>query len=178
MALALLGTVTLALGLWLFAQPGWRRGAALACLALAIGLGSMRGLDDDTSGSKDAPGKLAWSDQRVATLRNEGKPVFVDVTADWCITCKANQATVLSTDELSEAFATSGVVYMVADWTNYDPEIAGLLERHERTGIPLYLMYPADPDAEPRILPQLLTRGAVLDAIAEVSNPTSLVSTN
>ena len=178
MALALSGAVTLALGLWLFGQQGWRRGTAVACFALAVVLGSMRGLDANTDSSKSASGKLAWSDRGVATLRSEGKPVFVDVTADWCLTCKANQATVLSTDELAEAFAASGVVYMVADWTNYDPDIAELLERHGRTGIPLYLMYPADPGVEPRILPQLLTRAAVLDAIAEVSNRTTLTSTN
>ena len=121
---------------------------------------------------------MAWSDHGVETLRSEGKPVFVDVTADWCITCKANQATVLSTNALTEAFNNSGVVYMIADWTNYDPDIAKLLERHGRTGIPLYLMYPADTDAEPLILPQLLTRGVVLDAISAVSNHTALVSAN
>ena len=178
MALALSGAVTLALGLWLFGQQGWRRGAAMACFAVAFGLGSMRGLDANTDDIKSISGKLVWSDDGVATLRSEGKPVFLDVTADWCITCKANQATVLSTDELAEAFAASGVVYMVADWTNYDPEIARLLERHGRTGIPLYLMYPADPGLDPLILPQILTRGAVLEAIAEVSNDTSLVFTN
>ena len=62
----------------------------------------------------------------------------------------------------TEAFASSGVVYMVADWTNYDAGIAAFLKRHGRTGIPLYLLYPADPDAPPQVLPQILTAELVL----------------
>ena len=137
MALALAGAVMLALGLWLFGQQGWRRGVALACLALAVGLGSMRGPDVNMGVDSGVSDKVTWSDHGVETLRSEGKPVFVDVTADWCITCTANQATVLSTNALTEAFNNSGVVYMIADWTNYDPDIAKLLERHGRTGIPV-----------------------------------------
>ena len=169
MASALTGALMLALALWVWNRQLWRRSVAIACIAAAVVLGSMRGLDPDNATSGPIGDKVAWSDHGVATLRSDGKPVFVDVTADWCITCKANEATVLFTDEITQAFADSGVVYMIADWTNYDPEIAALLERYGRTGIPLYLMYPADPAAEPLILPQLLTRNTVLDAIAAVS---------
>ena len=102
-------------------------------------------------------------------LRGAGQPVFVDVTADWCITCLANETTVLLTDEMTDAFAAHGVAYMVADWTNYNAEIANFLKQHGRTGIPLYLMYPADPGKQPLILPQLLTKGTVLDALRAVS---------
>jgi thiol:disulfide interchange protein DsbD len=94
----------------------------------------------------------------------------VDVTADWCITCIANEAAVLHTDEISAAFAAHGVAYMIADWTNYNAAIAALLERHGRTGIPLYLMYPADSSREPLILPQILTKNTVLDALRSVSD--------
>jgi len=168
MASVLSGALLLALGLWLWDQRHWRRGMALACLAGAVALGSVRGLDSPAT-TGGAAGKVAWSDHGVAALRRDGNPVFVDVTADWCITCKANEAAVLLTDELTRAFDTHGVIYMVADWTHRDPDIAALLERHGRTGIPLYLMYPADPAREPLLLPQILTRKTVLDAIATVS---------
>jgi thiol:disulfide interchange protein DsbD len=170
MATALSGALLLALGLWIWNHNHWRRGLAVACLAGAVGLGSMRGLDPARAGVAGAEGgKLAWSDQIVAELRRDGRPVFVDVTADWCITCKANEAAVLLTEDVSRAFDDHGVVYMVADWTNHDARIAALLERHGRTGIPLYLMYPADTRLEPLILPQLLTRKTVLEALKTVS---------
>jgi thiol:disulfide interchange protein DsbD len=95
--------------------------------------------------------------------------VFVDVTADWCITCIANEQAVLYTQEITQAFARENVVYVVADWTNYNAEIARFLERHGRSGIPLYLMYPADPGSEPLILPQLLSKDAVLQALEAIS---------
>lgn len=171
MSVALCGALMLALGLWLWDQRRWRKAMALASIAAAVGLGSMSGLDGDGNNSTDAvaAGKVAWSDAQVETLRNSGKPVFVDVTADWCITCKANEAAVLFTDDVSQAFVDHGVVYMVADWTNHNAEIAALLKRYQRNGIPLYLMYPADPAQEPLILPQILTKGSVIDALEAVS---------
>ena len=169
MASALAGALLLALGLWLWDCRHWRRAVALACMLGAIGLGGVRG-PDATAGSAGAGGaRVTWSEHGVEALRRQGSPVFVDVTADWCITCKANEATVLFTDEVTAAFAAAGVVYMVADWTNHDAQIAALLQRYGRTGIPLYLMYPADPAQEALILPQLLTRRTMLDAIATVA---------
>ena len=121
---------------------------------------------------------MPWSQQAVADLRAAGTPVFVDVTADWCITCLANESAVLLTEDMTAAFAAHGVVYMVADWTNYDPDIAALLRQHRRTGIPLYLMYPADPAAEPLLLPQILTHGTVLDALRAVATQTPGIAAN
>ena len=179
MTTALAGALMLALGLWLWDQRRLRQGMALACVIAAVALGSVRGIDSVGRANAALPAdKVAWSDHGVATLRAEGKPVFVDVTADWCITCKANEAAVLLTDELTEAFASSGVVYMIADWTNHNAEIAALLQRHGRNGIPLYLMYPADPGAKPLILPQILTKQIVLDAIDAVSIDNGEVAAN
>ena len=177
MAAALLGALLLALGLWLWRVNWWRRSLALACLAGAIALASMRGLDGADAGSTALHAEyLPWSESEVAALRQSGRPVFVDVTADWCITCKANETTVLFTDDITAAFAEHGVVYMIADWTNHDPKIAELLKKHRRNGIPLYLMYPADPVAAPLILPQLLTKRMVIDALEEVSVKNSTIA--
>ncbi|MCB1699068.1 MAG: thioredoxin family protein, partial [Halioglobus sp.] len=155
--------------LWRYGK--WSRLATVACVAAAVSLGSWRSLDENGSGvAQLGDGRMPWSEQAVADLRAAGTPVFVDVTADWCITCLANESAVLLTEDMTAAFEEYGVVYMVADWTNYDADIAALLRQHRRTGIPLYLMYPADPAAEPLLLPQILTRGTVLDALRAVSN--------
>jgi len=174
MTAALSGALLLALGLWLWHHHWWRKALALACLVTAIGLGSLRGLDGSSGGAAElAQGKVAWSEQEVAALRSAGQPVFVDVTADWCITCIANETAVLRTDDMIQAFADHNVVYMVADWTNQDADIAALLKKHGRNGIPLYLMYAADTSTAPLLLPQLLTKQTVLEALESVSNRNS-----
>ncbi|MCB1675528.1 MAG: thioredoxin family protein, partial [Halioglobus sp.] len=170
MSAALLGVLVLALGLWLWRFTGWQRLLAVICLLGAAALGSWRTLDEARKTSPAlAAGQVAWSAERLAQLRGAGQAVFVDVTADWCITCIANEKAVLHTSEVAQAFTAREVVYMVADWTNYDAAIAGFLEQHGRTGIPLYVMYPADPNREPLVLPQLLTRNTVLDALSAIA---------
>ncbi len=177
MAAALCGALMLALGLWLWNFNLWRRALAVICVIAALSLGSLRGLDAGTSGTREFAGdKVAWSEEAVAELRSAGKPVFVDVTADWCITCMANETAVLLTDDMIQAFAYHDVVYMVADWTNEDARIAGLLKKHGRNGIPLYLMYSADTSTAPLILPQLLTKQTVLEALETVSSKKSEVA--
>lgn len=170
MAVALTGGLALGMALWLWRFGGWRRGLAIACALLMVALGSWRGLDEQPGSANTlADGKVAWSEQNLAQLLAQGTPVFVDVTADWCITCIANEQAVLLTDDMTAAFARHGVTYMVADWTNYDPAIARFIESHGRTGIPLYLMYPADPTAKPLLLPQILTGSTVLEALRTAS---------
>ena len=177
MAAALCGALMLALGLWLWNFNLWRRALAVICVIAALSLGSLRGLDAGTSGTREFAGdKVAWSEEAVAELRSAGKPVFVDVTADWCITCMANETAVLLTDDMIQAFADHDVVYMVADWTNEDARIAGLLKKHGRNGIPLYLRYSADISTAPLILPQLLTKQTVLEALETVSSKKSEVA--
>ncbi len=169
MAAALSGALVLALGLWLWRYGSWRRALAALCVVGALGLGAWRPGNETGASAARQDGRVAWSQQSLDELRRAGSPVFVDVTADWCITCIANETAVLMTREMAAAFDEHGVVYMVADWTNYDPEIARFLESHGRTGIPLYLMYPADPHREPLVLPQILTRATVLEALGAVS---------
>ena len=107
----------------------------------------------------------AWSAERLAALRAEGRPVFVNLTAAWCITCKVNERIALATEPVRRAFDQRGIATLVGDWTRGDPAITAVLRAHGRDGVPLYLFYPAGA-ATPRILPQILTEGIVLEAIS------------
>ncbi|QJU59981.1 cytochrome C biogenesis protein [Sphingomonas sp. AP4-R1] len=109
-------------------------------------------------------GPVAWSPERLAVLRKEGKPVFVNFTASWCITCQVNDKAALSTAEVHDALSRTGTTYMIADSTRYDPRIDDALAKYGRGGLPLYVVYPAD-GRPPVILPQLLTRASVVAAL-------------
>ncbi|MFT3809719.1 MAG: protein-disulfide reductase DsbD family protein [Micropepsaceae bacterium] len=106
----------------------------------------------------------AYSPARLEELLKEGRPVFVNLTAAWCVTCLVNEEVALSGQGLADAFAQGGITYLKGDWTNRDPDITRLLEQHGRAGVPLYLFYPAG-KTEPVVLPQLLTEGIVIDAL-------------
>ncbi len=106
----------------------------------------------------------AYSPARLDELLKAGKPVFVNLTAAWCVTCLVNEEVALSGQDLADAFAKGGITYLKGDWTNRDPEITRLLEAHGRAGVPLYLFYAAG-KTEPVVLPQLLTEGIVIAAL-------------
>ncbi|MBI3437368.1 MAG: thioredoxin family protein [Proteobacteria bacterium] len=105
-----------------------------------------------------------WSAARVAELRARGRPIFVNFTAAWCITCKVNEATTFSSPRVRDAMRARGIVYLEADWTNRDDAIAAELAAHGRAGVPLYLYYPPG-GGEPVVLPQILNEAVVLNAI-------------
>lgn len=109
-------------------------------------------------------GSVAFDEERLASLRVEGKPVFLYFTADWCVTCKVNEKAAIDRTETSAAFAKAGIQTMVGDYTRRDPDITRFLAKHGRSGVPLYLYYP--PNAEARVLPQILTV-ADLTALSE-----------
>ncbi|MBI1238735.1 MAG: thiol:disulfide interchange protein [Alphaproteobacteria bacterium] len=106
-----------------------------------------------------------FTPERLASLRNDGKPVFVNLTAAWCITCQINEQLALSSTAIARAFTERGVAYLKGDWTNRDPVITRILEAYDRAGVPLYLFY-APGHEEAQILPQILTEGIVLEALA------------
>ena len=105
-----------------------------------------------------------YSAERLAQLRAQGLPVFVNFTAAWCVTCQVNEQVALARQGVAETLATTGAVYLKADWTRKDDVIAAELARHGRAGVPLYLVYDARGSA-PVILPQILTEGAVIRAL-------------
>jgi thiol:disulfide interchange protein DsbD len=107
---------------------------------------------------------VAYSEEALARYRAEGKPVFVDATAAWCITCKVNERVALRRDETAAFFKDHGIVLMIADWTKRDEAITKLLHSFGRDGVPLYVFYPAY--GEPILLPQILTPEIVIEHLA------------
>ena len=169
MAAGAAGLVLLALGLTLLRGGMTAKAVGVAALVGSVLLGGVRGTAQTASDPPLRPGVVNWSPESLESLRASGTPVFVDVTADWCITCLANEQAVLLTDEMELAFADAGVTYMVADWTHYDAAIGEFVRQHGRNGIPLYVLYAGDLQTQPVILPQLLTRSIMMDALASVN---------
>ncbi len=146
-----------------------RVGAKIACLSLLVlGTGfGLQGIDNATAVKADVQEHSAWipySESRLHELRAAGEPVFIDFTADWCLTCKVNER-VAFTPEVVKQFQDRGITLMVADFTSHDEAISAALSRYGRSGVPLYVLYGPGADTSPSILPQLLTPGIVLDAI-------------
>jgi len=109
-----------------------------------------------------------FTPERLQTELEQGRTVFVDFTAAWCLTCKFNEASVLEAQEVREAFQRHGIVKLKADWTNGDPVITKLLQQFGRPGVPLYVLYPAK-NEEPIVFPEVLTKGMVLDKLETVA---------
>ena len=165
---ALAGLVLVAFAAWLYGQwnpRGWRLGLVVAGLsaAIALAIGPMLGTDSPGNSRTLGEGR-PWSEQEVRELTAAGRPVFVNFTAAWCITCKVNEQVALSGEGIRRLFEERSIAYLVADWTRRDPAITRQLERYGRSGVPLYLLFSPTAD-HPVILPQLLTRGMIVDAI-------------
>ncbi len=172
--LALAGVVLVGLVAWLvgLGQHGVKklwvpRGLALLGCAALVGL--MAGLHEGeparAATDQQAADAEAYSAGRLAQLRAEGRPVFVNMTAAWCITCLVNERTTLSTEEVRQAMRDGNVVYMKGDWTNRDPAITEFLRSFQRDGLPFYVFYP--PNANPVVLPPVLTPAVVRDALGQ-----------
>ncbi|MEM0963013.1 MAG: thioredoxin family protein [Bacteroidota bacterium] len=109
----------------------------------------------------------AFDADQLEQLVANGQPVFIDFTATWCMTCQVNKGTTLNRPAVQDAFTSKGVTTVRADWTNEDPEITAALERFDRAGVPLYVLYPGS-GQEPMLLPEVLTPQIVLDALDSV----------
>jgi thiol:disulfide interchange protein DsbD len=106
-------------------------------------------------------GTESFSPARLAALRAEGRPVFVNLTAAWCVTCLVNERVAIATQPVRLAFAARHVAYLKGDWTSQDPEITVFLRANGRDGVPLYLYY-GPHAAAASVLPQVLTEGTML----------------
>lgn len=116
----------------------------------------------------DTATPVKWSPQTVEQMRGHGKPIFVDFTASWCITCQVNERTSLSTAAVKQALVSTGTIYMVADSTKFNADIDDAMNTFGQGGLPLYVVYPADGSA-PRVLPQVLTPSIVVNALNQAS---------
>lgn len=169
-ALVLLGAVLIGFAAWavgLAQASGGRIGRLVGGVALIGALALLPVLHAAPAPAQtgEATDGEAWSEARLAALRAEGRPVFVNMTAAWCITCKVNERLALATDATRRAFEARGIALLTGDWTRGDPAITAVLRAHGRDGVPLYLFYPPGA-ATPRILPQILTEGIILEAIS------------
>jgi DsbC/DsbD-like thiol-disulfide interchange protein/cytochrome c biogenesis protein CcdA len=145
---------------WAGRRHGWlplAPAAAVSIAAIALVPAAVAPAQAEAGGTL---GAAPFSESRLAALRAEGKPVFVYFTADWCVTCKVNENAVLARADVAAAFAAQGTAVLVGDWTRADAAIGRFLEKHGRSGVPLYLWYPPG-KAQPEILPQILTPGRV-----------------
>ncbi|KAB7771067.1 protein-disulfide reductase DsbD family protein [Xanthomonas maliensis] len=167
LSLILVGATLLALGVWWFERSRWHShrlgmGLAAAMLLLAIvPVVAVTRLSPPRSAA--AEGAVAYTPQLLDRLRADNRVVFVNMTADWCVTCKANEKNVLSSAEFRDALRRVDAVYMKGDWTNVDPQISAFLDQHQAVGVPLYVVY--GPGTPPAVLPTVLTNAITEDAL-------------
>ena len=177
-AIALGGMVIIAFAAWLYeftkmsGKAGQRSGFGVAALSLGLALvGGYFGVET-TAASPSVnvePVKNAepYSAERLNELRSQGKSVFLNMTAAWCISCLVNEKVALSQSSIVDMFKRSGITYLKGDWTNRDPEITRILTEFGRSGVPLYVFYPAGAanSTKPIVLPQILTPEIVTRAV-------------
>jgi thiol:disulfide interchange protein DsbD len=168
--IVLSGAVMIGLAAWIFnttrnnARRGRIIGEALAAGIALVALITLDGLAVAPQGVTAAQDASAYSPDRLAALRAEGRPVFVNMTAAWCVTCLVNERVALSSEKVRDAFAKRNVAYLKGDWTRADPAISQFLKNHGRDGVPLYVLYPPHGE-KPVVLPQILTQTGVLDEL-------------
>ncbi len=171
MALWMAGALALAAGLW-----WWERGryaearvsrllVTIVLVALSIfAVYSIHQLRASSRVAATAGISAPYSADALARLRAEGKPVLVNMTADWCLSCKVNERTTLGTDAFVELLKSTGTVYLKGDWTNEDPEITDFLTAHQSVGVPLYVYFPADGGPAEK-LPAVLTPKMIAETL-------------
>ena len=178
-ALALGGMIVLALIAWLYdstrSTSGGTRVAANGVLLVATiatvgasfqAVGSMSASPAASAQAGVAQDWEAYSPPRLAELREQGKPVFINLTAAWCISCLVNEKVALSQPAFKELLKKEGITYMKGDWTNQDARISALLKQYGRSGVPLYLFYPSGTGSQAVVLPQILTQGIVSSVLS------------
>jgi thiol:disulfide interchange protein DsbD len=181
--------LALSVACWLkgsFSTPlasGRQRGVVLMLMVLLVFGSGWYFIGKKFNALETAPSltKSHWvpfTPERLQSELAQGRGVFLDFTAAWCITCKFNEASVLETAAVREAFEHSGVVKMKADWTNADPVITKTLKQFGRVGVPLYVLYPPGKPNQPIVLPELLTQSLVLDHLQSAAPKVAAAPSN
>ncbi len=164
----LLGLAGAVLGRWPARRGATAWAVAVCFLAAALPVYAVRAFGAPLGAPAASSAGNDWkpfTPQAVAMYRAQGKPVLVDFTAAWCLSCQVNERVVLDRADVQQRFRQSGVVLLRADWTRHDAAIGEALAALGRSGIPTYVLYPASPDAAPRMLPEVLTTGSVFAAL-------------
>ena len=174
-AILLVGLLMAGAAAWLFGRFGgihrrppvrWLVGRGLALLVLAGGLGVVWRIKPSHAPTSSSPeGWVAYDGHKIRSHQRAGRPVFLDFTADWCLTCKANDAATLQTETVAAAFAKHRVVPMLADWTRRDDRITRALARLDRNSVPVYVIVPPDPARPVVVLRTAITPQYVADAL-------------
>lgn len=169
----------LAIAGWVLGRWPGRTGAATVAVlvvaaAVAVPVWAVRNFAVEAARpaaeAKSETGWQPYSPDLVSQLRSQGKPVFVDFTASWCLSCQVNERVILDSAAVQQHLRDSGVALVRADWTNQDAQITEALAALGRSGVPTYAIYPADPAAAPHVLPEVLTQGIVINALNSVAN--------
>ncbi len=181
---ALAGLVTLGFAAWLYQITRYRQrevlgtftALSITLLTFGVGFSSLQNESINQDVAEDthkAHHYETYSAKRLDELLAEGKPVFLNFTASWCISCLVNERVALSSEPVVQAFKRDGITYLKGDWTKRDPEITKILSRFGRSGVPLYVFYPAGNKAPPIELPQVLTPDIVLSSIITTNKTAS-----
>lgn len=172
--LTLIAAALWVLGRWRASTDNGKRATMIAALVLAIAgcVFAWPGSNTVQAEAKEVSGPWKrWSPDALAAARAEGRAVFVDFTAAWCVTCQVNKRLVLESDVLHARFEQRNVVRLRADWTNQDAQITAALRDLGRIGVPVYAVYAAGSQGAPTLLPEILTQERVLRAIDEAAPP-------
>lgn len=160
------GVIAIAFALWILRRPATGTTKLIyGFLAIFAVFAALAAPYKALKSSEQDKRWQAYSPELLADLRAQNRPVFIDVTADWCITCLANERSTLGQESVTQLFDSENIATLKADWTNANPEIKDLLQQYGRIGVPLYLWFPAGHKGPGVVLPQILTTSSVMGTI-------------
>jgi len=178
LAALLAGFLLLAIAGWFLGRWPAQRWATTVAALIALGVVAMGALAprklsaavETSAGVQDKTGWEPWSAETVSHYHAQGRPVFVDFTASWCLSCQVNERLALAQPEVQKAFVNANVALLRADWTRHDEAITQTLSGLGRSGVPTYALY-VPGEADPRLLPEVLTPGIVTSALNDLRRP-------